>query len=356
MARESLCIKIPKKQGEKIIVLANKLGLSDKELAIQSDEEFVYVPLVRQPTEKETSRIHEQANELQLETRVLKERIHPEKTHMEALENQLPPNLLPSIPKAIDIIGDIAIIEVPAELKAHETLVGESILKTHKNVKTVLAKAGAISGTYRLRKANIIAGKQKTATVHKEFGCQYQVDIAKAYFSPRLSHEHKRVASNVQEGETIVDLFAGVGPFAVLIAKNHRTVKVYALDINPDAVELLERNVRLNRVQSRVFPILGDARQVVHDKLSGVADHAIMNLPENAIDFVDVACEAVKPEGGLVHFYSFVRMPDSVDALKTLFTEAVENTGRKVVRFLFAKAVRETAPYQWQIVLDAKII
>jgi tRNA (guanine37-N1)-methyltransferase len=356
MTRESVCWKVPKKNGEKTIASVNKLGLTDGELVVQSDKEFVYVPLVRKPSEKETNALREHVPEFQLESNVFEERMRLEKNLAEVLKNQLPQQLLASLPKALDIVGDIAIVEVPAELKANEKLVGETVLQTHKNVKTVLAKAGVVSGTYRLREFSVIAGEPRTTTVHKEFGCQYHVDVAKAYFSPRLSHEHKRVASLIQEGEMVVDLFAGVGPFAILIAKTHPNVKVYALDINPDAVELLKKNVRANRVQSCVVPIFGDARQVVPDKLSGVADRVIMNLPESAAEFVAVACEAVKHAGGVVHFYSFVRAPDTIEALEKRFTEAVEKIGRKVEQFLVAKAVRETAPYQWQVVLDAKIV
>ena len=246
-------------------------------------------------------------------------------------------------------------IEIPPELKGHENLVGEAILKTHRNIRTVLAKAGAIGGTYRLREFTFIAGEQKTQTVHREFGCQYHVDVAKAYFSPRLSHEHQRVASLVQSGEVVVDLFAGVGPFSVLIAKENPTVKVYAVDINPDAVELLKVNTRVNRVENRVFPILGDARQITATRLKGSADRAIMNLPETAIEFVDAACQTIKPEGGIIHFYAFVRSPDSIEELKRRFSEAVECAGRKVEAFFYAKSVRETAPFESQIVLDAKI-
>ena len=202
-------------------------------------------------------------------------------------------------------------------MKTYEKPIGEAILETHKNIKTVLAKAGAISGTFRLREFTFVAGERKTQTVHKEFGCQYHVDVAKAYFSPRLSHEHMRVASLVQEGETVADLFAGVGPFSVLIGKKNPKVKVYAVDLNPDAVELLKVNVRVNRVENRVFPILGDAREIAQAKLEGLADRVIMNLPETAIDFVDAACQAIKPEGGIIHFYGFVRSPDTAENLKT---------------------------------------
>jgi tRNA (guanine37-N1)-methyltransferase len=355
MSEPSLCIKVTKIIGEKTLILTKKLGIIDRKLAIRKNRKHIYIPLLRQPEEKELSMLKAQVPDFQLINNVFTKKKQQRKTLAQVLENRLPPHLLASLPRALDVVGDIAIIEIPAELKAHERLIGEAILTVHKNVRTVLAKAGAVSGTYRLREFEVVAGENKTATIHKEYGCKYHVDIAKAYFSPRLSQEHNRVASLVQKGETVVDLFAGVGPFSVLIAKKNAGAKVYAVDINSDAIKFLRRNIRLNRVENRVAPIQGDARRAVEARLLGVADRVIMNLPEKAIEFVDTACKAIKPAGGIAHYYAFIRLPDSLENAQQRFSETVEKAGRKVDAFLFAKTVRETAPYEWQIVLDAKI-
>ena len=354
MSKSTVCLKVPKKQGEAAIALANKLQLIEKSLEIRRDEDNLYIPLTKEPSGDECAMFKSQVSEIELSTGIFTEK-HSEQTLIQVLEASLPPRLLANLPQSLDVIGDIAIIEVPAELKPYETDIGQAILATHKNLKTVLAKAGAISGTYRIREFTFIAGEHKTKTVHREFGCQFHVDVAKAYFSPRLSHEHMRVAWLVQSGEIVVDLFAGVGPFSVLIAKKNPNVKVYAVDINPDAAELLTINARVNRVENRVFPILGDARQITATSLKGSADRVIMNLPETAIEFVDAACQAIKPEGGIIHFYAFVRSPDSIEDLKLRFCQAVESNDREVEVFLYAKSIRETAPFESQIVLDAKI-
>src|SRR3990170_3344219 len=356
MPKESPCIKVPKRLAEKALIMANKLGLADRKLEIQKKLDAVHIPLIRNPSEKEVTKFRAEVPDFKIDAHAFPERKQSQKTIEESLKNQLPPHLLLSLPRALDVVGDIAIIEVPPELKVYEKQIGEAVLERHSNVRTVLAKAGAVSGTYRLREFTFIAGEQKTSTVHKEFGCIFHVDVAKAYFSPRLSHEHERIASLVQQDETVVDLFAGVGPFSVLIAKRNKSVKVYAVDINAQAIDLLKRNIRANRVETRVSPMLGDARQVVEKKLVGVADRVIMNLPENATEFVEAACEATKSAGGTVHFYGFVRLPDTLETMKLRFSEAVDKTGRKVESFLFAKTIRETAPYEWQFVLDAKII
>ncbi|MEM3641480.1 MAG: class I SAM-dependent methyltransferase family protein [Candidatus Bathyarchaeia archaeon] len=356
MPKESTCIKIPKIDGEKGITVANKLKIVNEELEIKRDEGFIFIPLVHKLSQNELRTFKEQFPNCEISTCVFNERKKQVTTFAELLEDKLPPYLLASLPRALDFVGDIAIIEIPPELDSYKNVVGEAILRAHKNVQTVLAKVGAVSGTYRLRRFEVIAGKPKTETTHKEHGCHYYVDLSKAYFSPRLSYEHKRVASLVKEGETILDLFAGVGPFAILVAKTHEKVKVYAIDVNPYAVEFLNKNIRLNRVEGKVYPILGDARQVVKQKFATMADRVIMNLPEKAIEFVEVACEALKSTGGVIHFYTFVSASKSFKDIKKEFLQKVEKCGRRVENILFTRSVRAIAPYEWQVVLDVKIV
>lgn len=350
-----MCAKVPKSHGEKTIILANKLKIINRDLKIQSDREFVYIPLITQPPEEALKTLKQQVIRLEVSTRAFPARKKRKISLIELLEDRLPPYLLASLPRAIDFVGDMAIIEIPPELDAYKNAIGEAILKTNRKVRTVLAKAGAVTGTYRLREFSKIAGESKTETVHREYGCQYHVDVAKAYFSPRLSYEHKRVASLVRERETVMDMFAGVGPFAIQIAKAHENVKIYAIDLNPQAVECLRRNIRLNKVTGKVYPILGDARQIVDERLSGIADRVIMNLPEKAMDYVDVACKATKPAGGIIHFYSFINAYESIENVKRSFTRSVEKIGRTVDKILLSRCIRETAPHEFQVVLDVRI-
>lgn len=355
MPKSAVCLRVPKKMGEVAIVLAAKLGLMDKGLSVSRDEEFLFIPLTREPEEAELAVFKDKVPTFDVSSGDFEEKTPPQETLTQALQGKLPSELLSAVPQAFDIIGDIVIIEIPQPLKAYEAVIGEAIMQTHRNIKAVLGKAGDISGVFRIRDYTFIAGEHRTSTVHREFGCVFHVDVGKAYFSPRLSHEHMRVASQVKAGEVVADLFAGVGPFAVLIGKQCPEAKVYAVDLNPEAVELLKVNVRVNRIEGHVFPICADAREIAKSRLKGVADHVIMNLPETAIDFVDAACDAIKPEGGVVHFYGFVRQPDTIENLEQRFTERVERCGRKVEAFLTAKSIRETAPFESQIVLDAKI-
>jgi len=353
--QEATCLKVPKKLGERAIRLVGKLELFNRELKVQQVDNYICIPLIHEPLPTIFKKFEKNLPEYEISVHNFPERKKRHFTPPDLLADKLPPNLLASVPRAIDFVGDIAIVEIPPELGDHKKTIGEALLKAHKQTSTVLAKSGAVEGIYRLRDFEVIAGAEKTATVYREYGCVYHVDVAKAYFSPRLSSEHNRVASQVKDGETVVDLFAGVGPFAIPIAKKHENVRVYAVDVNPDAIALLKRNVAVNRAEKQVVPVLGDARQVVREQLSGKADRVIMNLPETALEFVDAACEALKPEGGIMHYYGFVKASNPLEAAKVRLTEAVSKNNRKVKKTLLAKTVREVAPYTWQVVVDAEI-
>lgn len=349
------CLKVPKILGEKAIVLLSKLDLLNRELKVQQAGDHLFVPLVREPLPADVKELKRSLPDFEVSVHKFPRRTKRPLNLVDLLEDKLPPHLLASLPHAMDFVGDIAVIEIPPELEAYKKAVGEAILKAHKRAHTVLAKSGAVEGMYRLREFETIAGTGKTETIHREHGCVYHVDLAKAYFSPRLSHEHDRVASQVKDGETVIDMFAGVGPFSILIAKRHENVQLYAIDVNPDAMQYLKRNINMNHVGNRVTPILGDTRQIVKKRLAETADRVIMNLPERAIEYVDVACEAIKPRGGVVHYYEFASTPEPLEAAKVRLIEAIKRTSRNVKKILSARLVRATAPYTFQVSVDAEI-
>ncbi len=335
--------------------LVRELNLFDRELKVRQVENYLYIPLVNQPLSSDINKLKRTLPEFEISTHRFSERTKRSLKLVDMLKDKLSPNLLASVPHAIDFVGDIAVVEIPPELQDHKRAIGEAILQIHKRLNTVLAKSGPVEGAYRLREFEIVAGVKKTETTHREYGCVYHIDIAKAYFSPRLSHEHARVASQVKEEEIVVDMFAGIGPFSILIAKKHENVKVYSIDVNPDAIEFLRRNVAANRVENRVMPILSDVRQVVKQQLGGVADRVIMNLPEKAIEYIDVACKAMKPKGGIMHYYEFTHTPDPLETARVRLAEAIKQTNRNLKKILLTRVVRATAPFTWQAVVDAKI-
>ena len=255
-----------------------------------------------------------------------------------------------------DIVGDIAIIR-PAERGKCDENVGRAIMTLHKEVKTVLTQMSAVGGEFRLRKLKFIAGEKKTKTVHKESGCLFNVDVEECYFSPRLSYERNRIASVVEKGEIVVNMFAGVGCFSIIIAKHARVDRVFSIDVNPVAVEYMQKNIRLNRVYGNVIPILGDAAKIIQEKLCRVADRVLMPLPEKALEYLPCALLALKESGGWIHYYDFIHAAKGEDPV-----EKVESKVRQRLRTLgvvfeisFGRIVRKTGPNWYQIVLDIKV-
>ena len=251
-----------------------------------------------------------------------------------------------------DIVGDIAVIKIPEALQSRKELIGEALIKNVKTVHTVLAQITPVSGEYRTRDLEVIFGEEKTITIYKEHGCMFKVDLAQAYFSPRLSTERLRIAKLVKPGETVTNLFAGVGAYSIIIAKKVPDVRVYSIDVNKAAYELTIENIKLNKLIDRIIPILGDARKVVID-IKGEASRVLMPLPEQSASYLDVAVSALRPPEGVIHYYTHVysiRNNDAhIEALKTL-----NNNPNLKYELISHNIVREVGPRWYQVVLDLK--
>jgi tRNA (guanine37-N1)-methyltransferase len=238
----------------------------------------------------------------------------------------------------------------------HSEKVAEAIMSVHKNVKTVFAQTSAVEGEFRLRRLECVAGERRTRTVHRESGCLFSVDVERCYFSPRLFYERMRVARLAQEGETVVNMFAGVGCFSIVMAKHAEVEKVYSIDVNPYAVEQMRENIRMNRLYGRVIPLLGEAKMIIEEKLRRVADRVLMPLPAKALEYLPFALLALKRNGGWVHYYDFehaTKDEDAVDKARMKVSERLRNVCASF-EIPFGRVVRATGPNWYQIVLDIK--
>ena len=259
--------------------------------------------------------------------------------------------------KSYDIVGDIAIIRVPGQLR-QSIIIAESILQLHKNVKAVWRQSSSVSGEFRLRKLEYVAGERRTLTTYKEHGCIFCVDLKNCFFSPRLSYERMRISRLVQPREIVVNMFAGVGSFSIIIAKHSQAERIYSIDINPIAVGFMHENVLLNRVLNRVLPLEGDAKDIVKERLPKTADRVLMPLPEKAYEYLGYSVEALKPKGGWVHYYDFEHAKKgecSIDKVKAKARERLLHIGANFT-IASGRIVRDTGPRWQQIVLDIQIL
>jgi tRNA (guanine37-N1)-methyltransferase len=203
------------------------------------------------------------------------------------------------LPRAFDVVGDIVLVRVPEELDAHKIAIGEALLAFVPSARIVGQDLG-VHGSDRRRRVERLAGTGGWRTRHRENGLEFDVDLERAYFSPRLAREHAKVAEEVRPGERVYDLCCGVGPFAVTIARDGRAASITAVDSNPVAIELLRSTLTRYPFRDRVEPI--EATLEAFAPRAAPADRVVYNLPLEGIKYASSVGMLVSPRGRL-HYY-----------------------------------------------------
>jgi len=299
MQTKRWCLQVHRSEGEKTRKRLLEEGVLDRLCRIRSDGEYLLIPVIRK-----------------IEGAVCQEfTCEQEKKDLPRFEQ----------------VGGIAIMQDDDPSGAAD------ILASKKTYHTVLFPESAVEGPFRTKKFKVLAGRDTTATEYIEYGHHFSIDLALAYFSARLSGERQRILSLMNEGERVIDMFAGVGPFAITLAK--KASIVYAGDINPEAVILMVRNIARNRL-TNVVPILSDAINLP-DIIMHPADRIIMNLPLHSFPFLTAAFRMTRP-GGMIHLYALVSREDEyLDTLRTFPAKNVEH-----------RYVRSYSPDRFHVVYD----
>ncbi len=338
------CIEVDKLEGQRVVGIIKDNGLLDSTHKIRVEGVNLLIPVTdghQAISLLKGYNVHANIVFAEMERKVSK----PQSIY-DYLVQSLPQNLWNDIPTAFDIIGDIAIVDLKESLVDYETEVGMAIMLVHPSIRSVYRKIGGVSGQYRLRPLKLIAGMDEPLTFHKEYGLDIMVDVRNTYFSPRLSTEHHRVASNVREGEQVLDLFCGVGSFPLHIASLVEC-EVVAVDINPSAISCLKKSIEKNRkrLKGRIIPVLTDASQFFPDKKF---DRIIMNHPSGSRDFFGIATNLLA-KGGIVHYYTFAPIKDYENAVKeelNLYLQDFEIMG-------YTK-IRQYSPTEYHLAVDLK--
>ncbi len=251
---------------------------------------------------------------------------------------------------AFDIIGDIAVVEIPE--KGNEKDILKSIMKNHPHVKTILRKMGERGGRHRTRRFKKILGKE-TETEHKEHGCRFRMDVAKVYFSPREATERQRIAEQVKRGETVMIMFAGIGSFPVIIVKKKPSVgQVYGIEINPHAYKYMVDNVRINKVGHKVIPVLGDVKRVAGGYF-GLCDRIVMPLPKEGYKYLPEAFYCLKKKG-TIHFYSYEHEKDLFSKALEIVKDNAKKMNKKV-KIINKRKVLPYGPRVWKICIEFEV-
>jgi len=247
------------------------------------------------------------------------------------------------IPKSYEIIGNIAHLNLREKFLPYKYLIGRIILDKNPNLKTVITKTDKIDNIYRTYSMEILAGENNFLVVHREGNINFHFDIRNVYWCSRLQGERDRLLKIIKKGQILCDAFCGVGPLALRAAK--QGVKVYSNDLNPDCYFYLKKNMQINKIESNMlYPFNMDARHFIRmcikqgneeDESENNSqlfikkekiDHIYMNLPKDALEFLDVFRGIFKDSEiynannlPIVHVYGFSNSIDpEVDLLNRI--------------------------------------
>ncbi|OFV68743.1 MAG: SAM-dependent methyltransferase [Candidatus Syntrophoarchaeum caldarius] len=327
---ESYFIEVPKASGERVRRYLGDQNLLDRRLRIKSTEKSLKIPITNVPDDTQSDKINE----------ITGCRVQVDRGDFERVARKLTIEDIIGLKPSFEVLGDIAVMLPPGDVAINDA--ADAILRVNKGIRTVVIPKTPVSGEYRVRTFEWVGGAPIHEIELREYGNRFRFDIRKVYFTPRLATERQRVASQVGSDELVVDMFAGVGPYTIPVAKRAR--RVIAIDINPDATHYLMKNLSLNRIEN-VEVRTGDVREIAPE-LANVADRAIMNLPLQAFEFLDAALTIIK-HGGVVHFYDIRQDND-------LFGGLIRKLERKVggIRILHRGVVRSYAPHLYNVVVD----
>lgn len=367
-------LKIKNDSAEKFLKLIKTKfsdeNIIDKRKKVIHSGAYVLFPLIK--NKENVNKLNESnVNDLNFEIVNAKGEMDPNykfRSLEEALVGELSEDIKDLIPKSYDVIGKIAIIEFDQlnslsvdKTSLYKRKIAKAIAKVNKTVETVYEKKSEVKGKYRLKELQPLFGVNNPETFHKENNCIFKLNVKNTYFTPRLVFERKRLSLlKFAKNELIVDMFAGVGPISIQIARiNH--VKIYSFDINPTAYKYLIENIELNKLKGEILAYNIDVMDLINSSnelginLKNRLDRIIMNLPEQSINYVDIACFLMKKTGGILHLYQFCEKPDPIEkGIKNLITK-LNRMGWYIEEIINSKIVKPFSPKSDLIVVDVKI-
>jgi tRNA (guanine37-N1)-methyltransferase len=273
------------------------------------------------------------------------------KTVRHFLKGKLSEKDIASIRRAFEIVGDIAITEIPRGMEKKQKAVAEAILEMNSHLKTVVKKKGGHEGVLRLQKFVHLAGERKKETIAVENGVRLKLNIEKAYYSQRMSTERKRVYSQVKPGEDVLVMFSGIGPYPIEIAKHTKAKSVYAVELNKDGHKYALENNKLNKTSVNFY--CGDVIKMV-PKLAKKFDRIAMPLPKGAESFLPLALSCIK-RNGIIHFYDFLGESDIPVVATTKVNVACEKAGKRC-NILAVVKCGQLAPRMFRVCVDFKAL
>ncbi len=353
----ALCLQVAKKDAQTALAALRESGAFCGQHEVWREDAFVYLPI--RASKKEWAAKLGFGPVVKKTLQAARKR---PKSLRDGLKGVLSQAELESMLSSFDVLGDIAMLEIPGPLVAKQSMIAQVVMRLYPHVKTVVKKTEGTGGPYRIRPVEVVAGEKKTKTISKENGCLLAVDLNKAYYNPRMASERMRVAAQIKKGENILVLFAGVGPYAVAAEKktaaNAKPERIVAIELNPDAAALMRENVRLNKCR-KIEVIEGDVAGILADagrhgsRFHSFADRIIMPHPTEALRFLPLALKAAKA-GAIIHLYAFGRAGRAVEDVWGEAQRIAAKEGYSLI-LRTGRVVQTYSPQMEQVVLDLEV-
>ncbi len=254
------------------------------------------------------------------------------------------------LPQGFQRIGHIVILNLRPGISGMARDIAGTVLESYPYVKTVCLNQG-ISGELRKPAIRYLAGEKRTETTHREGGCTFRFDVTRVMLSKGNLSERARLPGLVRPGETIVDMFAGIGYFSIPIARHARPGRVHAIEKNPVAFSYLRQNIALNSVQGTVAPMLGDCRDVL---MGSVADRVVMGYLPKTHHYLPAAFRMLKHRGGTIHYHDTFHESELWDRPLDMLKNQAFRAGYVLKTVGHKSVVKEYSPGIYHVVIDAE--
>jgi len=343
-----LALRIPSQHAEAARVLIQDARILDKYHRIYNENGITEIPLLELPQEELASSLKALGGEI-IDDRDYAPRDTFRDIHREILDAiDVPGDIRPKLPRRWEQLGHVLILKIDDELE--DWL--EEIAVTYArilDVDTVLRDTGGVQGRFREPVMELLLG-DNTETIHLENGIKYCLDAARLMFSSGNVDERIRMADVCQPGETVVDMFAGIGYFTLPMAVHSEPARIIAHEINPISHKYLKMNAQLNGVAKIIEPVLGDCLDAEEE---GVADRVVMGYVRTTHEYLPKAMRILK-DAGTIHYHE--TCPDRLmpDRPQERVIEAAIHAGRSV-EMMEMRTIKTYSPGVVHVVVDASI-
>ncbi len=259
---------------------------------------------------------------------------------------------LEMLPSSFQRLGHIVILRLHKELYSHQKIIGEAALTCVPGTKTACLNTGKIDSEFRQPKVEYLSGENHLEVDHHEHGCIFRFDVSKLMWSMGNMNERKRMYEMVQANEVVVDFFAGIGYWSIPIAKHTKAKHVYSIDANPDSIESLRVNKKLNKISEKKMTIIPGKCEEVAPSLGRIADRIILGYIPAPVFALTAAFHTLHPRGGILHYEGVCEE----GKYEELFQD-VREQGTPLgwnVELMHAQQVKSMAPRKWHYVLDIR--